>query len=38
MGIKDAMSGEYSGCIRTSQLSWNSFCLVIKETCDLALS
>ena len=33
-----AMSGEYCGWIRTSQASCNSFCLVIKETCGLALS
>ena len=33
-----AMSDEYGGWIRTSQLSCNSFCLVIKETCSLALS
>ena len=33
-----AMSGEYSGWIRTSQPSCNSFCLVIKETCGLVLS
>ena len=33
-----AMSGEYSGWIRTSQPRCNSFCLVIKETCSLALS
>ena len=32
------MSGEYGGWIRTSQPSCNSFCLVIKETCGLALS
>ena len=32
-----AMSGEYSGWIRTSQPSCNRFCLVIKETCGLAL-
>ena len=29
---KSAMSGKYSGWIRTSQPSCNSFCLVIKET------
>ena len=28
---EDAMSGEYSGWIRTSQSSYNSFYLVIKE-------
>ena len=33
-----AMSGEYGGWIRTSQPSCNSFCLVIKETCSLALT
>ena len=33
-----AMPGEYSGWIRTSQPSCNSFCLVIKETCGLAVS
>ena len=33
-----AMSGEYGGWIRTFQPSRNSFCLVIKETCGLALS
>ena len=32
------MSGEYVGWIRTYQLSYNNFCLVIKETCSLALS
>ena len=32
------MSGEYIGWIRTYQLSYNNFCLVIKETCSLALS
>ena len=31
------MSGEYGGWIRTSQPSWNSCCLVIRETCSLAL-
>ena len=35
---EDATSGDYSGWIRTSQPSHNSFCLVIKETCGLALS
>ena len=35
---KGAMSGEYSRWIRTSQPSCNSFYLVIKETCGLALS
>ena len=33
-----AMSGEYGRWIRTSQPNCNSFCLVIKETCGLALS
>ena len=33
-----AMSGEYNGWIRTSQPSYNSFCLVIKGTCSLTLS
>ena len=33
-----AMSGEYGGWIRTFQPSCNSFRLVIKETCGLALS
>ena len=33
-----AMSGECRGWIRTSKPSCNSFCLVIKETCDLASS
>ena len=33
-----AMFGKYNGWIITSQPSCNSFCLVIKETCDLALS
>ena len=33
-----AMSGEYSRWIRTSQPSCNRFCVVIKETCSLALS
>ena len=32
------MSGEYGRWIRTSQPSCNSFCLVIKKTCGLALS
>ena len=32
------MSGEYGGWIRTSQPSCNKFCVVIKETCSLALS
>ena len=32
------MPGEYVGWIRTSQTSCNSICLVIKETCGLALS
>ena len=31
------MSGEYSRWIRTSQPCYNSFCLVIKETCSLNL-
>ena len=35
---KGAMSGDYSRWIRTSQPSCNSFCLVIKESCSLALS
>ena len=35
---EDAMSGEYSGWIRTSQPSCNDFCLIIRETCGLALS
>ena len=35
---KGAISGEYGSWIRTSQQSCNSFCLVIKETCGLALS
>ena len=34
---KGAMSGEYDRWIRTSQPSCNSFCLVIKETCSLAV-
>ena len=33
-----SMSGEYGGGIRISQPSCNDFCLVIKETCGLALS
>ena len=33
-----SMSGEYSRWIRNSQSSTYSFCLVIKETCGLALS
>ena len=33
-----AMSGEYGRWVRTSQPSSNSFCLVTKETCGLALS
>ena len=33
-----SMSDEYGRWIRTSQPSWKSFCLVTKETCDLALS
>ena len=33
-----AMSGEYDGWIRTSQLSCNSFCLVIRGTCSFAVS
>ena len=33
---KGAMSGESDRWIRTSQLSCNSFCLVIKKTCGLA--
>ena len=32
-----AVSGKYSRWIRTSQSSCNSFCLVIKEACGLAL-
>ena len=32
-----AMSGKYSRWIRTSQSSCNSFCLVIREACALAL-
>ena len=35
---EDAMSGEYSRWIRASQPSSNSFYLVIKGTCSLALS
>ena len=35
---KCAMSGEYGQWIRTSKPSYNSFCLVIKATCSLALS
>ena len=35
---EDAVSGEYHGWIRPSQPSCNSFCLVIKEICSLALS
>ena len=35
---KGAMSGEYGGRIRTSQPSCNSFYLLIKATCGLALS
>ena len=31
------MSNEYSSWIRTSQPNHNSFCLIIKETCRLAL-
>ena len=31
------MSGEYGRWIRISQSSYNRFCLVIKETCGLAL-
>ena len=38
MEFEGAMSGEYSGWIRTSQPSCNSFCLVTKETCGLGLS
>ena len=33
-----AISGEYDGWIRTSRLSCNGFCLVIKEACSLAVS
>ena len=33
-----ATSGEYGRWIRTSQPSYNSFCLIIKETCSLVLS
>ena len=29
------MSADYGRCIRTSQPSRNSYCLVIKETCIL---
>ena len=32
------MFGEYGRWVRTSQQSCNSFCLVIKETCSLAVS
>ena len=32
------MAGKYRGWIRTSQPSWDSFCLLIQETCGLALS
>ena len=32
------ISGEYSGWIRISQPSCNSFCLVIKEICSFTLS
>ena len=35
---EDSMSGEYGRWIRTSQPSYNSFCLVNKETCGLELS
>ena len=35
---KSAMSGEHSGWIRTSQPSYDSFHLVIKETCSIATS
>ena len=33
-----AVTGEYSEWIRTSQPSYNSFCLVVRETCGLVLS
>ena len=33
-----AVSGEYGSWVRTSKLSCNSFCLVIKETWGLTLS
>ena len=36
--FKGTMSVESGWWIRTSQPSYNSFCLVIKETCSLALS
>ena len=32
------MSGAYGRCLQISQASCNHFCLVIKETCSLALS
>ena len=35
---KGTLSGEYNEWIRTFHPSCNSFCLVIKETCSLALS
>ena len=35
---KGAMSSEYGSWIRTSQLNFKSFFLVIKETCGFALS
>ena len=35
---KGAVSLEYGGCIRTSQPSYNGFCQIIKETCNLVLS
>ena len=34
---KDPMSGDYGRWIRTSQPSFNNSCLVIEETCSLAL-